>query len=211
MDGVYDVVGLATVSPLRENPPGPRPLRSLEHPDGLPKKSLTADEMAQLDGANALFDFTAEVVKEQRKLGRPWWIENPDHREKMDLWKTTPIKKVVNTANVDKARFDQCTFGAEVTKPTILASYMMDLSKIHGRNCQHPVKTFKKEDGSEYRAKHESLVQRWRQKEDGARERASKALGEYPPALCKAIARATYFVETDRAVKLRDMHAEKLP
>ena len=37
--GVYDALGVATpcetFSPLRENPPGPRPVRDLEHPLGL--------------------------------------------------------------------------------------------------------------------------------------------------------------------------------
>ena len=45
--GMYDVVGCATpcetLSPLRESPPGPRPLRSLK-PDGLPSEELTESE-----------------------------------------------------------------------------------------------------------------------------------------------------------------------
>ena len=47
-DGVYDCVGIATpcetLSPLRENHPGPKPLRDLAHPEGLSRKKLSKAE-----------------------------------------------------------------------------------------------------------------------------------------------------------------------
>ena len=201
-DKVFDVVGIATpcetLSPLRENPPGPRPLRSLEHPDGLPAAKLTKDENKQLKEANALMSFTEEVVDAVRRAKKAFWIENPDHREKLDIWKTSWFKRLVGSALTDKAKFDQCTFGAETVKPTILLSEYLEFGHIANRRCEHEKKEWKRPDGATYRAAHESLVQRWREGTSGKRERASKALGEYPPALNKAIADAM-----DKAYKIR--------
>ena len=58
IDKTFDVVGAATpcetFSPLRENPPGPRPLRSLEQPMGLNEGLLSKEEAQQLRRANGL-------------------------------------------------------------------------------------------------------------------------------------------------------------
>ena len=193
-DKVFDVVGVATpcetVSPLRENPPGPRPLRSLEHPDGLPLTKLTKEEAKQLKEANTLMSFTEEVVDAVRRAKRAFWIENPDHREKLDIWKTSWFKRLGGSAITDRAKFDQCKFGAETVKPTILLSEYLEFGHIANKRCDHEKQEWNRPDGTTYRAAHESLVQRWREGASGKRERASKALGEYPPALNKAIAEA---------------------
>lgn len=90
-------------------PPGPRPLRSLEFPDGLPKSAkLSEEERTQLREANVLFEFTRDALVIQRAQGRPFWLENPDHRGKLDVYKCAPIKTAVNVASVDKVKFDQC-------------------------------------------------------------------------------------------------------
>ena len=213
---VYDTVGLATpsetVSPLRETPPGPRPLRSLEFPDGLPRKvKLSSEEKQQLADANIKFEFSAQVIAEQLKVRRPFWLENPDHKEKLDLWKIPCIKKVIGNALVEKYRLDQCRFGAETTKPTIFAAFDLDLSDLRNKRCDHPIREFKRPDGTTYKAAHESLVQRWRTREDGHRERASKALGEYPANLCQRIALATALVPTHRASKLWKLRSQPIP
>ena len=99
---VYDVTGAATpcetASPLRENPPGPRPLRSLEHPDGLPRTKLTEAEKKQLEEAN-----------------------DPVHEGKLDIWKTSWMKYLTRPSRIFKVDFDQCRYGAETTNPTRLA------------------------------------------------------------------------------------------
>lgn len=105
----------------------------------------------------------------------------------------------------------KCRFGGETTKPTKFANYKLDFSELDGLRCNHEVKEFTKEDGTKYKAKHESLVQRWRTNEQGQRERASKALGEYPAKLNAAISAAMANVDTQRARKFRELHSDPLP
>eukprot|EP00435_Cladocopium_sp_Y103_P030761 s851_g7.t1 len=165
-DGLYDCTGVATpcetLSPLREKQPGPKPLRSLQHPEGLSKKNLSKAEQTQLSEANSMFDLSADVVKYQLRAHRAFWLENPDHGDKLDFWKTSWGQGIEKHALVDKVAFDQCRVGAEVTKPTKIAHFAMDLSELQGLRCDHQLQTWKRQDGSEYQAKHESLVQRWR-------------------------------------------------
>ena len=163
---MYDVVGIATpcetVSPLRSNPPGPRPLRSLEKPDGLSQKDLNKQEWKQLQEADTLIEFSTDCVSAQRKAGNAFWLENPDHDQKLDMWKTSRFKAMMGSAIVEK-----------------------DV------RCNHEKQEWKREDGSTYyKAAHQSLLQRWRTGPDGKQERASKALGEYPSALNFEIMRA---------------------
>ena len=108
------------------------------------------------------------------------------------------MKRLVNTGGTLVAKFDQCQFGAEVTKPTIFASYKLNLLDLHGKRCNHPQKIWTSPTGSKYRATHESLVGRWRETSQG-RERASKQLAEYPPALNRRLAEAMWEINTERA------------
>ena len=66
--GIYDCLGVATpcetFSPLRENPPGPRPLRSMERPMGLDHKDLAEAKGRQLDEGNRMVYFSAEAIME---------------------------------------------------------------------------------------------------------------------------------------------------
>ncbi|CAL1165921.1 unnamed protein product, partial [Cladocopium goreaui] len=205
--GVFDVVGMATpcetVSPLRENPPGPRPLRSLQHPDGLPLKSLSSEERKQLKEANHLIEFSTHVTREVRRIRAAYWIENPDHKEKLDMWKTSWFKEMTGHALVEKALFDQCQFGAETTKPTRIQTDSLPLGQIKGRRCNHPPREWTRPNGETYVSPHESLVQRWRTVR-GEKERASKALGEYTPALNKALAEAMEKADLPRVMKHRE-------
>ena len=213
--GIFDVVGLATpcetLSPLRETPPGPRPLRSMERPEGLLKEELSKSEWEQLRDGNNLIKLSANVMYAQLRNNRPFWLENPEHGDdKVDLWKLSWIRAVIEKDNrVKKTKFDQCRLGAEVTKPTIIADHGLDLKDLAGLKCNHPSKEWRRADGSSYRSPHESLVQRWRQNEQGSRERASKKLGEYTAALSEVIAKAMGGVDLPRPRNLAKKDAEE--
>ena len=206
---VYDVVGAATpcetVSPLRENPPGPRPLRSLEHPDGLPQNKLTESEKKQLKEANILFRFSAEILSDQTDQELPWWMENPVHEGKLDIWKTSWMKYLTRPSRIFKVDFDQCRYGAETTKPTRLVSFKLNFLDMANLRCNHPMREWTKSDGSKYKAAHESLVQRWRTDDAGNKQRASKALAEYTPRLNARIAEAMLETENPRIDRLREV------
>ena len=212
-DGVYDCVGVATpcetFSPLRENPPGPRPLRSLDKPMALEKEELTEAEYQQLKEGNRLVFFSAEVVTECMTACKGFWWENPDHGEKLDLWKTNLAKKVTDKSTVFTVGLDQCRLGAETRKPTKFATFLVDLLELDNTRCDHEKKEHRDSQGKPYFAAHESLVQRWRQTSSG-RERASKALGEYPAKLNERLASGMAKVGTVRTKKL-GLAAEPIP
>lgn len=151
-----------------------------------------------------LFHFIAEVVATTRKAYKSYWVENPDHREKLDIWKTSYMKRVAGHALSKLAKFDQCRFGAETTKPTVFATDDLDFEVLNGRRCNHEVQEWTRPDGSKYESAHESLAQRWRAGPTGERERASKALAEYPPMLNLALAVAMCGADHDRVLALRE-------
>ena len=212
---IYDALWIATpcetFSPLRENPPGPRPLRSLELPMGLPEKDLTQVEVKQLMEANILLDRSTTAFKQGRRLDLGVGMENPDHGEKLDVWKTPVIRRLLEDSSIKTVHFDQCRFGAETTKPTTLASYKLDLAQVNNLRCDHPLKDFTSPKGLVYRAAHESLVQRWRVSPSGTKERASRALGEYPPRLNRLLAESMGKIDRPRVQRLARLRAEPIP
>ena len=137
-----------------------------------------------------------------------WW-ENPDHGDKVDMWKTSLAKAVTDKATVFTVGFDQCRLGAETTKPTKFATFLVDLLDIDGLRCNHEKKEYRDSKGKPYKAAHQSLVQRWRETETG-RERASKALGEYPAPLNEKLASGMAKVGTVRTKKI-SLAAEAIP
>ena len=213
--GMFDVVGVATpcetFSPLRENPPGPRPLRDLQNPDGLSRKKLNQTEVKQLDEANHLVLFSRDVLHEQREILKGFWMENPDHKEKLDIWKTSWFEKFTRHGLTNEVFFDQCMLGAEVTKPTKFIYFKMDFDDLTELRCNHEPKEWVRQDGSKYQAPHESLVQRWRTNEEGVRERASKRLAEYPQWPNKRIAMAMLHSRMERPERLRKLLKERIP
>lgn len=189
-DGLWIATPCGTFSPLREKPPGPRPLRSLERIEGLPHADLTASEVTILKEANILVKRTYTAAAYQNRNKKPWGIENPKHpKEKPQLWYMPLIKNLAKLRAVEEIDFDQCRTGLDTTKPTRLLVKRLNLDELKGLRCNHEVQTFKKPDGTEYRSAHESTVQRWVEGPKG-RERASKSQGEYTEELCKVLARA---------------------
>eukprot|EP00435_Cladocopium_sp_Y103_P069852 s1426_g34.t1 len=121
----YDALWLGTpcgtFSPLREKPPGPRPLRSVEHIEGLPPSQLTMSEQKQVKEANILIKRTYSAAAYQNRAKKPWGLENPKHPDdKPQIWQMPLIRKLAELRNVDMVDFDQCKTGLETTKPTRL-------------------------------------------------------------------------------------------
>ena len=191
------------------NPPGPRPLRSLESPMGIESDKLSESKRRQFKSGNDLVHFSAEMVLECMSACKGVWWENPDHGEKVDLWKTPLAKRVTDKATVFTVCLDQCRFGAETAKPTKFATFLVDLLDIDGLTCDHEKKEYKDHKGNTYRSAHQSLVQRWRQTETG-RERAPKALGEYPARLNERLASGMSKVGALRTKRL-SLAAESIP
>ena len=193
-DGYFDALWLGTpcgtFSPLREKAPGPRPLRTKEHIEGLPDNQLTEAERKQLKTANTLVKRTYTAAAYQNRAKKPWGIENPKHPDdKPQLWQMPLMQTLAKLRNVEAVDFDQCRTGLETTKPTRLLVKRIKLDSLQGLRCSHVKKQFTRPDGTTYTAAHESTVQRWIDGPTG-RQRASKSQGEYTITLCKAIAKA---------------------
>ncbi|CAJ1428913.1 unnamed protein product [Effrenium voratum] len=204
------------------DPEGPIPVDLL---DGKVRKAILADvtkgffdappwessspfeenpERAQLKDANSLVELTAAVAQEQLNHLRAFWIENPDRGEKLDIWKTSWLQPLLKNALVTTANFDQCRFGAEVTRPTKLAEYGHDFMDVMGLRCNHSSsREWTRPDGSKYYAKHDSFGQSWRETSAGKRQRVSQTLAEYPAELNKRIAKGMLATDGHRVAKLR--------
>ena len=76
---------------------------------GLPGEELTQVEVKQLTEANTLLDRSVIAFTQGRGL------ENPDHGDKLDVWKTPAIKRLLEDSLIKTVHFDQCRFGAETT------------------------------------------------------------------------------------------------
>ena len=79
--GLYEAIWIATpcgtFSPLREKQPGPKPLRSVDHPQGLPRDQLTQAEQKQVKEANILVDRSAEAAETALEKGRSLGTREP--------------------------------------------------------------------------------------------------------------------------------------
>ena len=82
-----------TFSPLREKPPGPRVIRTVEHITGIPEP--TKEEAAQLRDSNILVHRSYKVAHKLHQQVRPWGLENPEHPPgKPSLWLMPRIKEI---------------------------------------------------------------------------------------------------------------------
>eukprot|EP00435_Cladocopium_sp_Y103_P011679 s3840_g3.t1 len=214
--GRYQALWIATpcetFSPLREKPPGPRVLRTVEHIEGLPRNTLTQAEQKQLKESNILVRRTSSAAEAQDKTGGPWGVENPDHKDgKPSLWQMPTMVKLIDEKADGDVRFDQCMTGLQTTKPTRLVTKRMELTELHNLRCNHPIQEVTKDDGSKYRAAHPSTVQRWVTKPDGTRERASKSQGQYTAQLSEIIARAFHATQAGAQWLQDELDRELLP
>ena len=175
-NGLFDHVHLGTpcgaFSPLRENPPGPRPLRSPEQVEGL-TSGLTQAESKQLKEGNEHVVFSGDVMVTAHHADVSFALENPEPIQDVSIFNMPKIKLVAELKGVGSVDFDQCRFGAETKKPARFLYFKVKRNRLSGLRCNHPKKEWKDKDG--------------RMSRDGKEEFASKALGRYPTKLRKAM------------------------
>ena len=213
--GMFDCIWLGTpcgtFSPLRNTPPGPRPLRDVDHIQGLPGSQLRPHEQKQLKEANILVDRSAAAAEAQMEKGRPWGWENPDHgEEKVSMWRMPKVKKLRDSKVTNEFNFDQCRTDLDTVKPTKFLVHKLDFSELEGLRCDHPKKKFKRADGTEYWASHETALQRWVTGPTGKLERASRAQGGYTQRLCGIIAKAIHKTASE-GWRRKELDKEQLP
>ena len=205
-DGFFDHVHLGTpcetYSALRENPPGPRPLRSATEVEGI-KEGLSAQEKKQLREGNEHTNFSGDTMVTCFDSGTSFTLENPEPLNEVSMFNMPKMKEIARRHEVKNVDLDQCVFGAETRKPTRLMYYRVDHESFAGKRCNHPVKEWVDKNGKPYKASHERLVGRKRKTSEGKEEFASKALGHYPWKFCKALADNIAQVKSKRASEAR--------
>ena len=148
---------------------GPRPLRSLEHPLGLP--TLGAAEKQQALLGNTLLDKSVEAALAVLAEGGDFSLENP---EKSLLWNMPPIQFLKIMYPTFVVSFDQCCFGSLHLKPTAVLTSQALLQALSAR-CK----------GGH---KHVPLKGKVWNKKDREWVFRTKAAQVYPKPLCEAIA-----------------------
>ena len=109
----------------------PGPLRSDDHPDGLP--GLAFEDAERVRKANELYKFVAESALELCKRGISWAIENPLNSL---FWKTSPMRGLVEMASklgfdLSDVVFQMCMHGGRRDKKVRLMSFgRVDLSGL---------------------------------------------------------------------------------
>lgn len=94
-------------------------IRSTQHPNGLPKKLLTARDRVILAHANRVAKHTLHLMTEFSAAQIPVTIENPNSSL---LFKTKQFKKWATAHGAGKTVLDYCMFGEGYRKRTALYS-----------------------------------------------------------------------------------------
>ena len=184
--GYYDYIisgtPCETFSRARFVRPGPIPLRSVEHPYGLPGLSYEHKEQVRL--GNLFAARTRDACIAVVQVGGGYIMENPEPWEGYpSIWDLQEIKELQEKTGGSIMDIHQCPYGAETQKPTRLLYKKVKCEVLTAR-CKHPVRRWVDDKGKEYWAPHPRSVQRKR--EDGSY--ATKALGAWPRGLNKAFA-----------------------
>jgi len=193
-NGAFDFVWMGTpcttFSRARQGPPGPPPLRSLEHIYGFPKPSLSQADWDDVQLGNYFAIQSARMATLALNRGVGFGIENPAPWPGFpSIFLLPEFQTLASAAGVSSVDFDQCPFGSETAKPTRVLYAFVDFSTLQGK-CNHPKQWWSFTDwwGQPQRhfGAHPPLFNRRRD----SGEPATKAAAAYPYALNKAIVRA---------------------
>ena len=103
----------------------PEPLRTLEHPDGLP--SLTGVDLARVSAANILYSFATEVLELCCDLDKLFMLENP--RNSL-FWITTVWSESNCARHLHFQDHQACGYGSKRPKWTRLAANFAEVATI---------------------------------------------------------------------------------
>ena len=159
----------------------PKPLRSWEHPDGLP--GLLFADRQRVSDANKLYSLCYDIIRACELSGTWWSLENPAGSL---FWLTSPISRVWAQfgSHIHFARFHNCCYGGQRRKETVVWSSCKQLKALSCL-CTPPFQ-------------HEHLP--WGRLPGGAWSTSEEAA--YPQSLCKAWASIVVqaAIDTNRAI-----------
>lgn len=119
-------VPCGTASRAREIPlEGPYPLRSPEHPDGLP--NLSQRDRERVRKANLVYAAACRIILACHASGTAWTLENPTNSL---FWLTSFWRCVMKQTDPWYATFHSCMYGGARAKSTTLAGSMAKLTTL---------------------------------------------------------------------------------
>ena len=120
-------VPCGTASRAREMPleGGPYPLRSPEHPDGLP--NLSQRDQERVRKANLVYAAACRIILACHASGTAWSLENPTNSL---FWLTSFWRCVMKQTDPWYATFHSCMYGGARAKSTTLAGSMAKLATL---------------------------------------------------------------------------------
>ena len=120
-------VPCGTASRAREIPlpGGPYPLRSPEHPDGLP--NLSQRDQERVHKANLVYAAACRIILACHASGTAWTLENPTNSL---FWLTSFWRCVMKQTDPWYATFHSCMYGGARAKSTTLAGSMAKLTTL---------------------------------------------------------------------------------
>ena len=186
---------------MYSNKPGPLPLRSKEHPHGLPH--LNQKQIRKVELADKLIENTIQLAHASFESGVPFIIEHPENLGSTpkgtpaSIWDLDEIRKLASRTKAHTASIYQCRDPtgrgelevAESPKPTRLLGTAAKLLELrhHGWPQIH-------EDGSYQGPLPRSCGHKHGKKLIGLKECGNEfkteAAAAYPPALCDWLAEA---------------------
>lgn len=166
---------------IRVLPTDPRPLRSREHPDGLP--DLSGSELCRVRIANQLFDFACEVFLKASRKGILVTMENPSNSY---FWSTTFFLSLWKCTDLFCADFQVCMYGGSRAKWTRIVANFDAIGEL-SIEC----------DG-----RHQHAPWRFASGPDGSRVWATSLESQYPRKLCIALCQIVLRVAEDLGLHL---------
>ncbi len=134
----------ATFSRAREIPikgasNAPRPIRSMDHPEGIPGEvqRMTSKQRSRLETDTAMADLSALKCQEALESGRFFSLEHPEGSLARELksWKS-----LTSDPRVEVVRYTTCMFeGSERKKRQILITNVSTLRQFVGKVCNGSV------------------------------------------------------------------------
>ena len=161
-------------------------LRSIEHPMGLP--NLRPSEREEVRKGNVHLERSVEACRRITAVGGGFSWEQPEPVDgKPSAFTSPPVVQLIKETGAKIARFDQCRFGAETTKPTAVL-YSRGVFCILRERCNHPKRSWPLPDGSNHRGPHPRLWGLRTPDGQWATKKAAEYTSEFSAALAKCIA-----------------------
>lgn len=141
-DGLHAGTPCSTWSAVRWRPGGPPPLRSWDHPWGLP--GLSRAQQATVEAHNALMAATMRLLRAAGRSGATGSKEHPASRRRppfASIWDTARwrslARELARDADYCEVTFPQCALGAVSLKPTTLGLLRVAPARFAGLKCEH--------------------------------------------------------------------------